>query len=383
MRGVTLFLMLFVNDLYEPGVPQWLVHTKVDTDGMGLADWVFPGFLFMVGMSVPFAVNARKKTRSGDLSIFVHILIRTLSLLLIGVLMLNSSRISPELTGMNRFLWTILMYISVFLVWNHYPATPRFKKLFLGLRLTGVIGLLILAAVFRSGTPDNPGWLITGWWGILGLIGWGYFAAAVTYLCTGEKMIAVVIVWLGFAGLNIVSQSGIYTLPQWWEHSFGIITGGNVPFLTLSGLTAALIIRKKRLNAIQAFWLLVLVGIGCLAAGFVLRNWFIISKIKATPSWGMVCTGISFVLFALLYMLVDVMGRSSWSRPFELAGKNSLTTYLAPDIIYYLCWGLGIPLFFYKQPGNEILAVSGSLVWAFAMIGFSILLSRMHIRLKL
>ena len=55
MRGLTLFLMLFVNDLYEPGVPYWLVHTKADVDGMGLADWVFPGFLFMVGMSVPYA----------------------------------------------------------------------------------------------------------------------------------------------------------------------------------------------------------------------------------------------------------------------------------------------------------------------------------------
>ncbi|RZL99473.1 MAG: DUF1624 domain-containing protein, partial [Pedobacter sp.] len=53
MRGLTLFLMLFVNDLYSNGVPEWLHHTKASTDGMGLADWVFPGFLFMVGMSIP------------------------------------------------------------------------------------------------------------------------------------------------------------------------------------------------------------------------------------------------------------------------------------------------------------------------------------------
>jgi heparan-alpha-glucosaminide N-acetyltransferase len=43
MRGLTLFLMLFVNDLYMPGVPQWLGHTEAQEDGMGLADWVFPG----------------------------------------------------------------------------------------------------------------------------------------------------------------------------------------------------------------------------------------------------------------------------------------------------------------------------------------------------
>jgi heparan-alpha-glucosaminide N-acetyltransferase len=45
MRGLTLFLMLFVNDLFIPAVPKWLVHTEADEDGMGLADWVFPGFL--------------------------------------------------------------------------------------------------------------------------------------------------------------------------------------------------------------------------------------------------------------------------------------------------------------------------------------------------
>jgi predicted acyltransferase len=61
MRGLTLFLMLFVNDLYTPNVPSWLVHTDADYDGMGLADWVFPGFLFMVGMAVPFAIQSRFK----------------------------------------------------------------------------------------------------------------------------------------------------------------------------------------------------------------------------------------------------------------------------------------------------------------------------------
>ena len=59
MRGLTLVLMLFVNDLYMPGVPAWLGHMKADFDGMGLADWVFPGFLFMVGMAIPFSIGNR------------------------------------------------------------------------------------------------------------------------------------------------------------------------------------------------------------------------------------------------------------------------------------------------------------------------------------
>ncbi len=59
MRGFNLVLMLFVNDLYMPGVPSWLGHVERDFDGMRLADWVFPGFMFMVGMSIPYSIGKR------------------------------------------------------------------------------------------------------------------------------------------------------------------------------------------------------------------------------------------------------------------------------------------------------------------------------------
>ena len=176
MRGLTLLLMLFVNDLNMKVAPAWLGHMKADFDGMGLADWVFPGFLFIVGMAIPFAISGRIKKGEPVSGILLHIAIRTVSLLVIGVLMLNSGRVNPETTGIDRNLWALLMYISVFLVWNDYPA-GRHKLLFRVLRAAGAATLIFLAIIFRSGTAENPGWMITGWWGILGLIGWGYLAA--------------------------------------------------------------------------------------------------------------------------------------------------------------------------------------------------------------
>src|SRR5512133_1041680 len=120
MRGITLILMLFVNDLYMPGVPSWLGHMKADFDGMGLADWVFPGFLFMVGMAIPFSIGKRLSSGEDNYAVSRHIAIRTVSLLIIGVLMLNTGRVEPVLTGMNRGLWALLMYVGVFLIWNDY-----------------------------------------------------------------------------------------------------------------------------------------------------------------------------------------------------------------------------------------------------------------------
>jgi predicted acyltransferase len=42
MRGLTLVLMLFVNDLNMKVAPAWLGHMQADFDGMGLADWSSP-----------------------------------------------------------------------------------------------------------------------------------------------------------------------------------------------------------------------------------------------------------------------------------------------------------------------------------------------------
>ena len=383
MRGLTLFLMLFVNDLYEKGVPGWMVHSKADFDGMGLADWVFPGFLFMVGISIPYAISSRMQKGESKMKVFLHILLRTASLLLIGVFMLNSGRLNSALTGISESLYSILMYISIFLIWNKYPENVKWQKLFLGLKILGIVGLGILAIIFKAGVPGHITWFETGWWGILGLIGWGYFVAATASLLIGPKLWASVGLLLSFIVINILSQLGMLAFLNFLRPVFGVIIGGNVPMIVLAGLVVSLILRQRTFNPQKTAGIILMMGIFSLAVGFFLRNWFIISKIYGTPSWGMICIGISMMLFALLYMIVDIKGKSKWAVVFKPAGQNSLTTYLAPDVIYFAIWGLSLPLFFYKQESSQLLAVIGSLGWALAMVGFSALLSKINIRLKL
>jgi heparan-alpha-glucosaminide N-acetyltransferase len=382
MRGMTLFLMLFVNDLNVQAVPEWLIHTKADFDGMGLADWVFPGFLFMVGMAVPFAIQSRYKAGDTFGKVLLHIFIRTGSLLLIGILMLNSSRLNPDLSGISKNLWAILMYISVFLIWNQYGSLNR--NLTYILKGIGFVGLIILSIIFRSGTPEKVGWMETGWWGILGLIGWGYLAAALVYLAAKDNLWKTGIFWLLFLALNILSELGMLSFLNFFRPVFGVLIGGSTPLIVVSGLFFTLILRKTGFEHVKQFLIIgTASGLAVLAAGFVLRNWFIISKIKATPSWGLICIGVSILLFMLLYILIDVWGKTKWAAVFKPAGQNSLTTYLAPDILYHLIWMSGISVLFYKHSDFQWIVVSGSIVWAFAMVGFAAFLSKIGIRLKL
>jgi len=382
MRGITLFLMLFVNDLYSPGVPDWLTHKPADFDGMGLADWVFPGFLFVVGMSVPFAIQNRLKKGNKSSQILIHILVRTISLLVIGVLMLNISRINPDLTGIKKSLWAMLVYISIFLVWNNYRTMD--SKIVYALKGLGLIGLLILMLIYKAGSPEEVTWLRTGWWGILGLIGWGYFVTSLVYMAVKDNMLGIILFWLLFIVLNVLSELGLLNFLNFAKPVFGVIISGNTPSIVMAGLFFGVLLKKNQNYAPKRFLIQgLLTGVFLLIAGFVLRQWFIISKLQGTPSWAMLCNGISVLLFVLLYVLIDVLYIKKWAGIFKPAGQNALTTYLAPDILYYTIWLFEWRVLIYKESENVLIVIAGSLLWAFLMIGFAALLSKIGIRLKL
>lgn len=383
MRGLTLVLMLFVNDLYMPGVPAWLGHMKADFDGMGLADWVFPGFLFMVGMAIPFSIGNRISKGESSYDISRHIIVRSVSLLIIGVLSLNSGRVNAEFTGMGENLWSILMLIGVFLIWNNYIENDRNFFTIAGLRLAGVALLVFLVFRFRSGQMVNNGSLITGWWGILGLIGWGYLVSAFIYYAVRDNIPGTVIAWLFFLGLNILSKLDLLSGLNPLKPILGVIIEGNVPFIVLSGLLTTLILKKLSPDYRKSILTIVAFGVLCIAAGFILRKWFIISKIKATPSWGFICNGISMILFALLYWIIDIKKHSKWSFFLKPAGENSLTTYLAPDIIYGIIFSISVPILFYKDSDIPLVVIAGSIVWSLLMAGLTALLVRLNIKLKL
>ena len=383
MRGLTLLLMLFVNDLNMKVAPAWLGHTEADFDGMGLADWVFPGFLFIVGMAIPFAISGRIKRNEPVSGILLHIAIRTISLLVIGILMLNSGRVNPEATGMNRNLWALLMYISVFLIWNDYPK-GKHKLLFIILRAAGVATLIFLAIIFRSGSVDDPGWMITGWWGILGLIGWGYLTASLIYVAFRDSVAWTMAAVIFFMMINILDQSGVLGFLDPVKPVLGIIIQGNVPLIVLTGMFADILIRKlKESGDEKIILMLVVMGIISLALGFFLRKWFIISKLLATPSWGMICSGISYLLFAAIYWLADVRGLTGWVDFVRPAGRYSLTTYLAPNILYHAIWMSSVPVLIYKQSSEPLVVILGSIAWALLMSGLTAILARMHIKLRL
>jgi hypothetical protein len=244
--------------------------------------------------------------------------------------------------------------------------------------------LCFLVIKFRSGMPENGGSLVTEWWGILGLIGWGYLVSAFTYLLCRESIIKTIAAAIVFLVLNMLAGWHLIKVPELIGTVFGVIIDGNVPFIVLSGLLAGLIIKRLPVSEFKKIIpLFIALGIFYLTGGFILRHWFIISKIIGTPSWAMICCGISLLVFILIYWIADVRKWTGWAGFIKPAGEHSLTTYLAPDILYYLIWISGVPVLIYKQSHNPFVVVAGSLVWALLMVLLTALLVRLNIRLKL
>lgn len=384
MQGLTLLLLLFANDLYAPGVQAWLANNVANVDRMGLADWVFPGFLFMVGMAIPFSISNKFSEGMDTFSIAKHIIGKTISLLVIGVLMINSDRVNSEITGMSKNLWTIIMYVGIFLVWNKYTENDKNFFTLSGLRLAGVTILVALVLKFNSGEIENNGSLITGSWGIFGIIGWGYLIAAFVYLAVRNSILNTIVAIFFFLTFNVLSNLNLLNSINIIKPAFGVVIEGSVPLFVLSGVFTTLLLEKYSKTNFPKFIIsLVTIGVISILAGLVLSNLFITAKMQPTAGWALICVGISMLLFSLLYWIIDIKKHIRWSFFLKPAGENSFTTYIIAVVLYCLISVTGIPILIYKQSEVHLLVIAGSLIWALVSVGLASILARYNIRLKL
>ena len=266
-RALTMLLMIFVNDLWTlHGVPGWLEHTEAAEDGMGLADIVFPAFLFIVGLSIPFSIEARLKKGDSRMLILRHTLLRALALVTMGFFMVNQEHMGGVFTQAWRTLWNLAMILAFFLIWNNYPSKHIGKLPVWVLQGTGLVILALLALVYRGGTPENPVWMRPYWWGILGLIGWAYLLGCLILLtfCNGNASLpwafrprfndsadtntwalrprlVMVLIWIILLILNIIEFIDIPCLPQ-----FPLIVSASNHSLVMAGVMTALLLMRLK-----------------------------------------------------------------------------------------------------------------------------------------
>lgn len=381
-RGITIFIMVFVNDLAgTPGIPAWMGHMPANADAMSFVDVVFPAFLFIAGMSIPFALQNRLQKGDGFLQLQGHIIWRALGLLTLGFFMVNGEDgYNQTASGIPLHLWLLLFYAAAILTWNVY--TFKNKTWHYVLRFAGIAGLIILAFIYRS--CDGTGYMRPHWWGILGLIGWAYLYSCIFYqLLKGNiillvAMIAFCTAFYMVSKLPAVQESDPFS----WMRS----QAGNAAHtsIVLCGIVLSQIFFTKKIMAdmgtrfTQAAIFMALLFI----AGYIIHPYFKISKIYATPTWCLYSAGFCCIIFGLLYWLIDIQGKSKWTIFFKPAATNPLLTYIIPDILFSFFIFFKITIFPVRLRYG-ITGICWSLFFAIVVMYIAKGLNKLKIRMQL
>jgi heparan-alpha-glucosaminide N-acetyltransferase len=341
IRAITMVLMIFVNDFWSlKDIPAWLGHVERGVDGIGLSDVIFPAFLFIVGLSLPYAVENRRKKGDSDWQLVKHVLSRTLALLVMGLFLVNGESINAEATGIKRWIWNPLSCLCFILIWNVYSKNIN-KTLVLILRAAGILTLLIMAYLYRGG-EEGLSRFEPHWWGILGLIGWAYLASALITVFSRNNFYGLLAGWLFFCVLSVASKAGY--VPAFLSFIPDAIRGGTLTGLTMGGVLAAFIFRyyvgrndSQKLTLIFLVWSVVLIGLSVAT-----RPYWGLAKLGATPAWLFLCSAFTLLAFLLIYWIADVSKKSAWFNFIKPAGTDTLLCYLVPTFMYMMFRLIGL-----------------------------------------
>lgn len=398
-RGLTMLVMIFVNDLGEvPNtiVPAWMKHSRL-VSGITFVDLVFPAFLFIVGMSIPFALSARLNKGEPPWKTVLHIVSRTLALLAIGILMVNGTPDSAKM-GWSGSCWEVLMFLSSMLAFcvivpSREASEARrkgFRAVSLALRGIGFAGLIILAFAFRNqnGRPMITLWpfyMHHIWYGILGYIGWAYLMSAMAFLAFRTNLTAL----LGSAVLMMclypASKLGLFD--KWWvaQHvNIGIALGSRAAIAALGVLLGVKLLSASAGETWPRIRFALYFTAGCTAAAWLLGGLYGVSKETATPAWALWGCVATTALWLVFYFISDVRPVKAVAKPFALAGQNVLLPYLISEMLPSL-WettGLGSWYAGLAQP-NLTHAILRSFLCAVVVLSVTMGLNRIGLRLKL
>ena len=301
LRGVDMFWIIGAEELVRHLAKIWpsfvpLSNQLSHADWIGLHayDLVFPLFMFISGVAIPISLSRKLEQGASRQVIIRKVAIRVIILIILGII---------------------------------YNGGLSFEKV-----------------RFAS---------------VLGQIGIAYMIASLIFLYT--KNIKQQLYWMagilvGYSALQLIvpvpgSAMGVLTaegsINSWIDRMLipgtlyrggpydpeGILSSISASFMTLTGVVTGGLFRSKNYSGNKKTLILIISGVVLLLAGILLSSFYPIIKRIWTSTFNMAAGGISLLLMALFYWIIDVRKIQRWTFFFRVIGLNSITIYLIHRIV--------------------------------------------------
>ena len=344
LRGLTIFLMLLVNNIaLDTNTPGQLLHASWNS-GLTLADFVFPWFLFCIGVSIPFSrASFLKKPRWGWLY-ELKIVRRAALIFLLGVIIESSIARQPYLS-----LGVLQLLALAYLASAFFYDLPFIRRILLAALMLGLY------------------WALLKYLPIPG-IGAGIFEA----------------------DRNIIAHFNSTYFRQF--NLSGLISVVPTAALALIGTLFGDILMKDTKNEAVKTLSIILFGTVIAVLGYLWGLDVPLNKSLWTPSFILLTGGSAAVLLGFFHIFADIFNWKYLFLPLTVFGSNAIFAYAAPILVKTLIlenwhiniWGgqsISVQQWLYSCFFGSFGRINGGWLYTIAYVSvWWLILMLMHIR---
>ncbi|MBK7872306.1 MAG: DUF5009 domain-containing protein [Saprospiraceae bacterium] len=306
-RGITIAGMILVN---TPGSWSYIYPPleHAEWHGSTPTDWVFPFFLFIMGVAIPLALGRRIAEGADRKQIMLKILRRSILIFLVAMFLAGFPKFNFATIRIPGVLTRIaLVYFLCSLIFVYIKNWRTQVLLSVGLLLLYWI-LMTLVPVPDGNPPNLQPETNLGAWLDRTILGTNHlWKQSVTWDPEGL----------------------LSTLPA-------IVTG-------MIGVFTGLWLKTDR-NHYEKLTGIFAIGAILVALGLIWNPLFPINKKLWTSSYVLYVGGLALLFLGLVYWLVDVLRYKAWIKPFVVFGTNALFAYVMSGFIVKLSALIKIPI---------------------------------------
>ncbi|MDQ0968707.1 putative acyltransferase [Flavobacterium sp. W4I14] len=364
-RGLTVAAMILVNNpgswghIYAP-----LEHAE--WNGCTPTDLIFPFFLWIVGVSIAFAMSSSKADPLTHQKTIIKATKRGIILYLLGFFLAISGKIISAIID-GRSIWEAF-------------ETVRLLGVLQRIGIVFIISSIIFIKVSNKTIFKILIVILALYWALMTFIpvpGVGYPNLE------KETNLAA---WID---RGILTEAHTWASSKTWDPE-GVLSTLPAVGTCLFGILVGVWMRRKDVdNATKVAWLFT-AGITTVILGLLWDLQFPINKALWTSSYVLYAGGLASIGLALCYWIIDVQGYKKFTTPFVVYGVNAITVFflagLMPRVLNLIQitkpdgTKTGLLVRFYETCYTPFFSpINASLVWAITyVLGFYVLLYFMY-----